>query len=163
MVAVAVVEAGGVVGGCVVGGCVVGGAVVGGGVVCPGDFEGVGDFAGVGDFPGVGDFEGVADCDGLADFDGKVVPTLLPGVPPTKLLPGCVTLVCAPTLWAADCDWVWVGIVTLPPTFFKFELPLLEISTATIAAAPMAATPVPAIKKVRFPGLRETGSRSGAP
>jgi hypothetical protein len=56
-----------------------------------------------------------------------------------------------------------VGIVTLPPTFFKFELPLLEISTATIATAPMAAAPMPAIKKVRFPTLRETGSRSEVP
>jgi len=163
--AAAVVVGGAVVGGCVVGGCVVGGvvvvvgsAVVGGDVVCPGDFVEVGDFAGVGDLVGVGDFEGVA------DFEGKVVPVAattmpLPGVPPT----GCVTLACAPGLWLADCDWVWVGIVTLPPTFRKFVLPLLEISTAIIATAPMAAAPVPAIKKVRFPGLRETGSRSGAP
>lgn len=97
--AVAVVEAGGVVGGCVVGGCVVGGAVVGGGVVCPGDFEGVGDLVGVGDFAGVGDFEGVADFDGLRDFDGKVIPvaattTPLPGLP----LRGCATLGDAPAL-----------------------------------------------------------------
>lgn len=49
------------------------------------------------------------------------------------------------------------------PPFLKSELPLLEISTTTIATAPMAAAPMPPIKKVRFPGLRETGCRSGAP
>jgi hypothetical protein len=55
-----------------------------------------------------------------------------------------------------------VGIVVSPPTFLKFELPLLEISTATIATAPMAAAPMPAIKKLRFPGPRGAGGRSGA-
>jgi hypothetical protein len=55
-----------------------------------------------------------------------------------------------------------VGIVVLPP-FLRSELPLFEISTTTIATAPMAAAPIPPIRKVRFPGLRETGRRSGAP
>jgi len=47
--------------------------------------------------------------------------------------------------------------------FFNAEPPLLEISTATIATAPMAAAPVPAIRKGRFPELRGAGSRWGAP
>jgi hypothetical protein len=55
-----------------------------------------------------------------------------------------------------------VGIVVLSP-FLKIELPLLEISTTTIATAPMAAAPMPPIKKVGFPALREAGRRSGAP
>jgi hypothetical protein len=56
-----------------------------------------------------------------------------------------------------------VGIVVSPPTFRKFELPLLEISTATIATAPMAAAPMPAIRKLRAPALRGARGRSGAP
>jgi hypothetical protein len=60
-------------------------------------------------------------------------------------------------------DWVWVGSVVLLPTPLRDELLLLEISTAMIATTPMAAAPMPANKKDRFPGLRGSGTRSGAP
>jgi hypothetical protein len=51
----------------------------------------------------------------------------------------------------------------LLPTPGNDEPPLLEISTARTATTPMAAAPMPAIKKDRFPGLRGSGNRSEAP
>ena len=161
----------GVVGGVVVGGVVVGGCVVGGCVV--GDSVGAGDVVvGVGDgdvVVGVGDF--VGDCVGaggseeVSEFDEDTVSgatTTLAGLPPTKLLTGCEVLVCATVLWLADDDEFWVGIVVLIPRF-DVEGLLLEISTAMIATTPMAAAPIPANKKLRFPGFRGCGSRLGAP
>jgi hypothetical protein len=56
-----------------------------------------------------------------------------------------------------------VGSVVLLPTLFTVELPMLETTTATIATTPMAAAPMPANKKDRFPVLRGAGNRSGAP
>ena len=172
-VAFAVDEAGGVVGGCVVGGGVVGGCVVGdfdgvGVGVGVGDFDGVGvgvgvgvgDFEGDGDFVAVGDFEAVAVFEAATDFDGAGVvtgSTILAGLPPAKLLTGCdEALVCATALGRTGCDWVWVGSVMLGPGP-SGGLLLLEISTATIATTPMAAAPIPANKKVRFPGRRGSG------
>jgi hypothetical protein len=49
-----------------------------------------------------------------------------------------------------------VGIVVLLPRFDD-EVWLLEIITAMIATAPMAAAPMPPNKKLRFPGPRESG------
>jgi hypothetical protein len=151
------VEGGGVVGGGVEGGGVDGGGVVGGGVAFVVDvlIVGVGDFVVVGDFDEEGDFE--------ADVVPVVPPTetLLPWLPPITLLTGCAGFACAPALCAATCDWVWVGSVVLPPRF-KGVLPLLDISTATIATTPMPAAPIPANRKARLAGLPGSGTRVGA-
>ena len=64
-------------------------------------------------------------------------------------------------LWAVGCDCVWVGAMMLGPD--PGGVLLLEISTAMIATMPTAAAPIPANKKVRLPGPRGPGPRSGAP
>jgi len=108
----------------------------------------------------------------LAVLEGAVVPTAptttpVPGLTPPMALTGCEAFPAGPFALAVAEDAVWVGIVVLPPTLFKFELLLLEISTAMIATTPMAAVPMPANKKDRFPVLlslvRGAGSRSGEP
>lgn len=149
--------AGGVVGGGVVGADVVGADVVGA-VVVGAVVAGVDDFVDVGVFVGVGFFVGVDDFDADADAFPVVGTTLMPGIPPPTLLPGCDALGEAPVLWAVDCDDVWVGTVVLVPIFAEL-LPLLEISTAIIATMPMAAAPIPANKKVRDPLPRGGGIR----
>jgi hypothetical protein len=172
VVAAVVAVAGGVVGatGGVVG--VTGGVVVvtGGVVVAGGGVVGrvggvlvgvvgcvvVGVTGGVGDLVGVGVFVGVGDFEATGDFDESAVPVAptttrpLPGLT-TALSAGCVTPLPATALCVADCDWLWVGNVVLPPRFSD-EVPLLcAISTATIATTPTPAAPIPAIKKFRLP------------
>ena len=154
-----VVLGGGVVGGFVLGGGVVGGFVLGGGVV-GGFVAGGGVVAGF--VVGVGDFAGVGDFDEAGVPVAPTTTTLLAGLPAPVLPTGLVVLLPATVLCAADGDWVWVGIVVLPPSC-KFEPLLLEISTATIATTPMAAADIPAIRKFRLPELGGPGTRSGAP
>jgi len=105
---------------------------------------------------------------GLGDFDGDgdaflvVGPTITGWAPPPKLLVGCDVLAGDADLWPTDADGVWVGKIVWPCPMFD-DVPLwLEISTAIIATTPMAAAPIPANKKVRFPGLRGPGSRSAS-
>ena len=137
----ACVDGGGEVGRRVVGGGVVGAVVVGGAV-------GLVDFVGVG--VGVGDFEATGDFDEIGDPVAPTTTRPLPGLTPTVLPPGWVTPLPATALWLASPDWLWVGIVVLPPRFSDEEL-LLEISTAMIATTPMPAAPIPAIRKFRLP------------
>jgi hypothetical protein len=135
-----------------------GGVVVDTGRLVVGVVAGVDDFVAVGVFVGVGFFVGVDDFDADADAFPVVGTTLMPGIPPPTLLPGCDALGEAPVLWAVDCDDVWVGAVVLVPMFAEL-LPLLEINTAIIATMPMAAAPIPANKKVRDPLPRGGGIR----
>ena len=153
--------------GVVVAGVVVGGeagVVVGGGGTVVGDVGGVvvGVVGGVvfGDFVGVGDFFAVGDVD--EDFVPVTPPpTLLPVLPLTEVLTGCVVLTCGLGLW--DCVVaVWVDTEVLVPAFDEGP-PLLEISTAMIATTPMAAAPMPANKNVRLFGPRAASPRSGSP
>jgi hypothetical protein len=140
----------------------VGRVLVGVGVVLVGVGVGVAEFVGVADFVAVGVLAGV--FEGASDFVAVV-----PVAPPTTPVPGLPMAltgretVTPGLLCAVAPDWVWVGSVVLLPTLFKVELLLLEISTAMIATTPMAAAPMPAIKKDRFPLPRGAGSRSGAP
>ena len=140
------------------------GVGVGVGVVVVGVGVGVADFVGVGAFVAVDVLAGV--FEGASDFVAvvPVAPTTtpVPGLTPTALT-GCEAFTAAPPLWVTGPDWVWVGSVVLPPTLFKVELLLLEIRTAMIATTPMAAAPMPATKKDRFPLPRGAGSRSGDP
>ncbi len=127
---------------------------------------GVADFVGVADLVAVGVLLGVFEAPGV--FEAAVVPvaptaTPVPGLMPPMALTGCEALASGPFAGAVAPDAVWVGIVVSLPTLFRFELPLLEISTATIATTPMAAAPMPAIKKDRFPLPRGAGSRSEDP
>jgi hypothetical protein len=144
------------------GGGVDGGGVVGGDVVGVGDIVGDGDVVGVGEVVGVGFVDLVGDAGGFVvvlftEGVGVVSPTLLPGKPPPPLSLGGVVLAFAAVLGVGAAELLWVGaVVELTPRFEEVLL-LLEISTAMIATTPMAAAPMPANKKVRFPGPREPG------
>ena len=100
----------------------------------------------------------------LGDFDGDgkdrsgVGSRLSPGMLPLIPLPADEVVADAVGLCEVDAELCVVGVVDLvaPP---GCALPLLEISTATMATTPMTAAPIPANNRLRDGGRLSSGIR----